>query len=105
MIRHIVAWKFAPEAHGATAQQNARILKERLEALAPRIQGLVSLHVGLDIGVDSHYHAVLESTFVDQAALDAYKVHPEHKQISAFCKSVREDRVAVDYLLPDGQEG
>lgn len=104
MIRHIVVWKFAPYAQGATAQENARIMKERLEALAPRIDGLVSLHVGLDIGDPTHYHAVLESTFIDQAALDAYKVHPEHKEISSFCKRVREDRVAVDYHLPDEQE-
>ena len=64
MIRHIVVWKFAPYAQGATAQENARIMKERLEALAPRIDGLVSLHVGLDIGDPTHYHAVLELSLI-----------------------------------------
>ena len=29
--------------------------------------------------------------------LEAYKNDPRHKAVSALCKSIREDRVAVDY--------
>ena len=30
-------------------------------------------------------------------ALDAYKNDPRHKAVSALCKTIRTDRVAVDY--------
>ncbi|MCD7914769.1 MAG: Dabb family protein [Tannerellaceae bacterium] len=45
------------------------------------------------------YDAVLVFTFDDEAALEAYKVNPEHVKISTYCKKIRESRVVVDYLI------
>ena len=44
-----------------------------------------------------NYDAVLVSEFESLEALDAYKNDPRHKAVSALCKSIRTDRVAVDY--------
>lgn len=96
-IRHIVAWKFQPTAEGRTNKENALEMKRRLEELAPRIKGASCMHVGVDQTPQGHYDGVLDSVFTDLKALDAYKVHPEHVEISAFCKRVREDRIAVDF--------
>lgn len=96
-IRHIVAWKFQPAAQGRTNKENAMEMKRRLEELAPRIQGALCMYVGVDSTPQGHYDGVLDSVFTDFEALHAYKVHPEHVEISAFCKSVREDRIAVDF--------
>lgn len=96
-IRHIVAWKFQPVSEGRTNKENAMEMKHRLEGLAPRIQGALSMHVGVDSTPEGHYDGVLDSVFTDLDALSAYKVHPEHVEISAFCKRVRQERIAVDF--------
>ena len=46
---------------------------------------------------EGNYDAVLVSEFESPEALDTYKNDPRHKAVSALCKSIREDRVAVDY--------
>ena len=70
MIRHIVMWKFRP---GTEAEQKAFL------------EGLRGLQ------------GVIPQLFESLEALDAYKNDPRHKAVSALCKSIRTDRVAVDY--------
>ena len=43
------------------------------------------------------YDACLVSTFTSPEALAAYKVHPKHKAISAYCKEARLKRLAFDW--------
>ena len=43
------------------------------------------------------YDACLVSTFASPEALAAYKVHPKHKAISAYCKEARVKRLAFDW--------
>ena len=43
------------------------------------------------------YDACLLSTFASPEALAAYKVHPKHKAISAYCKEARVKRLAFDW--------
>ncbi len=33
MVKHLVLWRLKPEAHGQSAAENARAIKEKLEAL------------------------------------------------------------------------
>jgi len=100
MIKHIVMWKLKPEAEGRTAKENALWMKEHLEALLGVVPELKSCNVGINIK-EGNYDACLESTFESMEALAAYKVHPEHVKISSYCKSVRESRVACDYVIED----
>ena len=37
MVRHIVWWTLKPEAEGRTAAENAKLIKQRLEALMGQI--------------------------------------------------------------------
>ena len=91
MIRHIVMWKFRP---GTEAEQKAFLEGLRgLQGVIPQLKrGEVAVNVG-----QGNYDAVLVSEFESLEALDAYKNDPRHKAVSALCKSIREDRVAVDY--------
>ena len=91
MIRHIVMWKFRP---GTEAEQT-RFLAE-LRGLQGVIPELLRSEVAVNVG-QGNYDAVLVSEFESLEALDAYKNDPRHKAVSALCKSIREDRVAVDY--------
>ena len=91
MIRHIVMWKFRP---GTEAEQ-VRFL-EGLRGLQGVIPQLLKSEVAVNVG-KGNYDAVLVSEFESLEALEAYKNDPRHKAVSALCKSIREDRVAVDY--------
>ena len=91
MIRHIVMWKFRP---GTEAEQ-AQFL-EGLRGLQGVIPQLLKSEVAVNVG-EGNYDAVLVSEFETLETLEAYKNDPRHKAVSALCKSIREDRVAVDY--------
>lgn len=91
MIRHIVMWKFKP---GTEVEQKAFL--DGLRSLQGVIPQLLRSEVATAVGADN-YSAVLVSEFESMEALEAYKTDPRHVAVSALCKSIREDRVAVDY--------
>ena len=91
MIRHIVMWKFRP---GTEAEQQKFL--EGLRGLQGVIPQLLRSEVAVNVG-EGNYDAVLVSEFADLEALEPYKNDPRHQAVSALCKSIREDRVAVDY--------
>ena len=91
MIRHIVMWKFRP----GTEKEQTQFL-EGLKQLQGVIPQLLKSEVAVNVGADN-YDAVLVSEFESLESLEIYKNDPRHKVVSALCKSIREDRVAVDY--------
>ena len=93
MIRHIVMWKFRP---GTEAEQKQFL--EGLRALQGVVPQLLSSEVAVNVG-EGNYDAVLVSEFASLETLEAYKNDPRHQAVSALCKSIREDRVAVDYVF------
>lgn len=91
MIRHIVMWKFRP---GTEAEQKEFLTGLRgLQGVVPQ---LLRSEVAINVG-EGNYDAVLVSEFESLKALEAYKNDPRHKAVSQLCKSIRVDRVAVDY--------
>ena len=148
VYKHIVMWKFKEQHNGKSALENARWMKEQLEALVGVVPELLSAEVGIspaleqaaavpsnaaaaaeapapvaapsnaagapsDAAADAaaqsnaaaapapaasgEYDACLVSTFASPEALAAYKVHPKHKAISAYCKEARVKRLAFDW--------
>jgi quinol monooxygenase YgiN len=93
MIRHIVMWKFRP---GTEAEQQKFL--EGLRSLQGVIPQLLRSEVAVNVG-EGNYDAVLVSEFESLEALDIYKNDPRHQAVAALCKSIREDRVAVDYAV------
>ena len=90
MIQHIVMWKFKP---GTEREQ-----KEFLDGLRG-LYGVIPQIRAQEVGVNvapGNYDAVLLSTFDSLADLEAYKNDPRHVKVSALCKAIRTDRVAVD---------
>ena len=58
-------------------------IKAGLEGLAGRIPGLIDITVNVDGRLDSsNADVMLDSTFTDEAALQAYAVHPEHVAVA-----------------------
>ena len=98
MVKHIVLWRLKPEAHGRPAAENARAIKEKLEALRGRIPGMLTIEVGLDFSrSDNSCDLALYSEFESRAALDVYQAHPEHKAVMPFILEARSQRHLVDY--------
>ena len=90
MIKHIVMWKFNP---GTEARQ-----REFLDGLRGLFGGIPQIREQ-EVGVNcapGNYDAVLISAFDSLEDLEAYKRDPRHAAVSALCKSIRSDRVAVD---------
>ena len=83
MVKHIILWRLKDEL---TADEKAKVkqeIKAGLEGLAGRIPGLLSIEVNIDGRLDSsNADVMLDSTFVDEAALKAYAVHPEHVAVA-----------------------
>ena len=91
MLRHIVMWKFRP----GTEPEQEQFL-HNLRALQGVIPELVSSEVGRNVN-GGEYDAALVSEFRTFEDLETYKNDPRHQAVSALCKSIRVDRVAVDY--------
>ena len=91
MIRHIVMWKFRP---GTEREQQEFLTGLRgLQGIIPQ---LLRSEVAVNV-LPGNYDAVLVAEFASLEDLDTYKNDPRHKAVSALCKSIRTDRVAVDY--------
>ncbi len=97
MVKHIVMWKLKEEAHGNDKVTNARLIKERLEALNGQISGLIRLEVGIDFLGEGNLDVVLCSELEDRKALDTYQNHPLHQALLPFVKEAVTERKAVDY--------
>lgn len=100
MIKHIVMWKFKDFAEGASKEENIRKVKSMLEALPSKIGFIREMEVRVNVNPkEGMYDAMLISAFDTLDDVNAYRIHPEHKKISAFVSLIRESRASVDYEL------
>jgi len=100
MLKHIVLFKLKERAEGASKEQNAKKVKEDLEALTGKIPQIRHLEVGINcIPGDAAYDIAIYSEFANDADLSLYAKHPEHMKVAEFVGKVRESRVVVDYLI------
>ena len=100
MIRHVVLFALAAE-DPEQKRKDAEAMRERMEALAPVIPGVLSLQVGVDLGlVAGHWDVGLVSEHESQAALEAYQRHPQHVEVLEFVSTVVAQKACVDYALP-----
>lgn len=100
MIKHIVLWKLNDSAYGNSKQINAEILKEKLQAMTGKVDGLLKIEVGFDFSNEKDSaDIVLYSEFTCKEALNHYQVHPEHEAIKKWLSEVRYERRVVDYKV------
>ena len=98
MIKHIVMWKLKDSAHGNDRTTNARMVKEKLEALRGKIPGLLAIEVGVDFSASANSaDVVLYSEFASRDALALYQAHPLHRAIVQFVAEAASERRVVDY--------
>lgn len=97
MVKHIVMWKLKDEAHGNNKATNAQLIKEKLEALNGKIDGLLKAEVGIDFLGSGNFDVVLYSEVASREDLDTYQQHPLHQAVLPFIREAVSDRKAVDF--------
>ena len=95
MLTHIVIWKYRADVAQFTREEHVKLLRS-LGSIIPEVQ---SLAVGFDVlHLPRSYDTGLVALFADQAALDAYTVHPAHVKVAEFGRQISEHVASVDFV-------
>lgn len=97
MVKHIIIWNFKEELSAEERRDAAAKIKLGLEALIEKIDGIVAISVKTAPLSSSNSDLMLDSTFVDEAALIEYRDHPEHLKVATFVRSVMGERKCFDF--------
>ncbi len=99
MVKHIVMFKFLPEAEGRTKKENVENAAQMLRDLQGKIDTLVSSEVRINSenADGTNYDLILIADYNGWDELNEYIVHPLHMTVGDFIKKVRESRACVDY--------
>jgi quinol monooxygenase YgiN len=94
MLKHLVFFKFRPEATEAEIDDLVRSL-QALPAIIPEIR---EFQLGRDVvRSERSYDLGLVSAFDDLAAMQRYQVHPDHQAVVAKVKRLCSGVAAVDF--------
>ncbi len=102
MLKHIILWKIKDDYDDEKKATVRREAKVALETLVGKIDGLVSLSVEISPLPSSNADMMLDSTFVDEAALSAYQKHPLHQSAAnGFVRPHMCQRLCLDFNIND----
>lgn len=82
MVKHIIIWNLKDELSAEEKKERCRLIKQGLESLAGKIDGLLEIKVITDILGSSTGDLMLDSTFESAEALKGYSTHPEHVKVA-----------------------
>ena len=98
MLTHIVCWKYKSET---SPEQRAEHVA-KLRNLVNVIPEILTFSVGSDVlRLERSFDTGLVATYADEAALDAYTIHPEHQTVAALGKQIAEKVVSVDFITDE----
>jgi hypothetical protein len=94
MTIHIALYQFKPSV---TDDEISNVFK-RLTVLGPQIPNLASINCAKNTSQYSEgYDYVILVRAKNQAAIDAYRNHPEHKTIAKQLDAMEEKSIGVDF--------
>ena len=82
MVKHIILWQLKDELTAEEKMEVKKGIKEGLEGLAGKIPGLTEIKVQTEGLASSNAEVMLDSAFIDEAALKGYATHPEHVAVA-----------------------
>ena len=95
-LRHLVLYKFKPETTPAQVQQ----VIDAFSGLPKKIDGITAFEHGPNVSPEGKSDGLTYCfvvTFRDEAARDAYLVHPAHQDYVKVVQDTREKVVVFDY--------
>ncbi len=99
MVKHIIIWSFKDEYSDVQKSEFAKNIKEGLEGLMGKIDGLVEIKVNITPLASANGDLMLDSTFVNEDALKVYQTNPDHLAVANYVRSVVDTRKCFDYEL------
>ncbi len=98
MIKHIVMFKLK-DTEGKTAYENAVEAKNRFNKVIENVRELKRGEAVINSAdaPQSNYTIALICDFESTDDLNAYQVHPVHKEFGAFIAEIKTDRACIDY--------
>ena len=98
MVKHMIIWKLKDDVADKAAC--ALKIKEALEDLVGKIDGLLEMHIITEGLPSSTGDLMMDSTFSSAAALAAYATHPLHVAVAdGLVRPAVASRAAFDYEL------
>lgn len=99
MVKHVIIWKLK-EMPESEKVEHKRLIKEGLESLNGKIEGLTEIKVITKLLPTSTGDLMLDSTFTSAEALKGYSVHPEHVKVAdERVRPFVADRKCVDFEI------
>ena len=88
MVKHIILWQLKDELSAEEKKVIKAGMKESLEALVGKVEGLAS----------SNAEVMLDTTLTDEAALKEYAVHPDHVAVAdSKIRPFTKTRMCLDF--------
>ena len=98
MVKHVILWQLKDEFSEEEKVSIRAGIKEGLEGLAGKIPGLTEIKVQTQMLPSSNVDVMLDATFVDEAALKGYAVHPAHVEVAdTKVRPYTKTRACIDY--------
>ena len=98
MIKHVILWQLKEEVQGEEKKAVMAGINSGLEGLAGQIPGLLDIKVQTECMASSNADVMLDSTFVDEAALKTYASHPAHVNVAdTKVRPYTKTRVCMDF--------
>ena len=82
MVKHIILWTLKEEYSKDEKEKIKKDIKEGLEGLKGKIDGLIDIKVVTDRLESSNADLMLDSSFENEASLKGYAVHPDHVAVA-----------------------
>jgi len=83
MVKHIILWTLKSELSESEKDSIKKGIKEGLEGLKGKIDGLLEIKVNIENRLSSsNADLMLDSTFESEEALKNYAKHPEHVAVA-----------------------
>lgn len=96
MVKHIILWKLKSEFNNNDIKT---AMKEKLEGLLGKIDGLLEIKVQIDNLASSNVDVMLYSVFTDESALKNYATHESHVFVADnYVRPFTETRSCIDFL-------
>ena len=98
MVKHIILWTLKDSLSAEEKETAKAGIKAGLEGLAGQIPGLLEIRVQTGGLPSSNADLMLDSTFVDAAALAGYSTHPLHVAVAdGKVRPYTAQRVCLDF--------
>lgn len=100
MVKHVILWTLKSDYTEEEKDTIKANIKKGLEGLLGKVPGLIEIKVYTNGLASSNVDLMLDSTLVDEDALKAYAVHPDHVEVAnTLVRPYTAVRSCLDYII------